>query len=197
MTEYRINLAKSLTSTPEGRKRFYYGMLIYQALCAGLMVNVIYLSSFSIIDGLRASRNKRNLVKSVTSVSEFSKSFYKNPEQAYAELALYSEDLTTLRSALAGRSYFQPVISQLFAEFPEGVALESVTASVASKKVSFGLVVPLSDEEGGDAVRKLQAAWTANEELMKRITNIRPTTGERRVVAGKPVFFVEFECLFK
>jgi hypothetical protein len=197
MTDYRINLAKSVTSTPEERKKFYNGMLIYQVVCAGLMVYVAYLSSFSIIDGLRASRHKRNLVKSVTSVSEFSKSFYKNPEQAYAELTLYSEDLTTLRSALAGRSYFQPVISQLFAEFPEGVALKSLTASVANKKVSFGLVVPLSDDEGGDPVRKLQAAWTANEELMKRIVNIRPTTGERRVMAGKPVFFVKFECLLK
>lgn len=197
MMDYRINLAKSVTSTPQERKKFYHGMLIYQVVCAGLMVYVAYLSSFSIMDGLRASRHKRNLVKSVTSVSEFSKTFYKNPELAYAELALYSEDLTTLRSALAGRSYFQPVIGQLFAEFPEGVALESLTASVAHKKVSFGLLVPLSDEEGGDAVRKLQAAWTANEELMKRIGNIQPTTGERRVVAGKPVFFVEFECLLK
>jgi hypothetical protein len=197
MTDFRINLAKSVTSTPGERKKFYNGMLIYQVVCAGLMVYVAYLSSFSIIDGLRATRNKRGLVKTVTSVSEFSKSFYKNPEQAYAELALYSEDVTTLRSALAGRSYFQPVIGQLFAEFPEGVALESLTASVATKKVSFGLVVPLSDDEGGDPVRKLQAAWTANEELMKRITNIRQPSGERRMMAGKPVFFVKFECLLK
>lgn len=197
MTDYRINLAKALTSTPAERKKFYNGMLIYQVVCAGIMVYVAYLSSFSIMDGLRASRHKRGLVESVSSVSEFSKSFYKNPEQAYAELMLYSEDLTTLRSALARRGYFQPVIGQLFSDFPAGVALESLTASAANKKVSFGLVVPLSDEEGGDPVRKLQAAWTANKELMERVASIRPTTGERRVVSGKAVFFVEFECLLK
>ena len=43
MVDYRINLAKTLTSTPEQRRKFYNGMIIYLSVCAAGLVYVAYL----------------------------------------------------------------------------------------------------------------------------------------------------------
>jgi hypothetical protein len=197
MTDYRINLAKSVASSPGERQKFYNGMLIYLALCAVAMVYVAYLTSINIIDAYQASKQSHVLVKGVSAASDFSETFYKDPGQAYRELEVYASDLEILRLALSQRSHFLPVMSQLFSGFPEDVALQGLTASADSKKISFGLVVPLSDQEKGDPVRQLQTLWNANEELMQRVQGIRPITGERRMVGGQPAFFVQFECVLK
>jgi len=197
MTDYRINLAKTMASTPEARRKFYNGMLVYLVCCALGLVYVAYLSSLNIIEGIAASRQRTVLIKTVNAVSEFNKEFYKNPNEAFQMLNSYTSDLGILQTALSERSHFLPVIGQLFADFPDDVAMQGLTASAATKKLSFGLALPLSNQEQGDPVRKLQGMWTGNEELMNRVNSIRPVTGERRVVDGKPVFFVQFECVLK
>jgi hypothetical protein len=197
MTDYRINLAKSIVSSEEERQKFYNGMLIYLVLCAAAMVYVAYLSAASFLEAHRSNKQSQALFSAVAESSEFSKTFYKNPGDAYQELEVYATDLEILHKALAERSHFLPVMSQLFSDFPEGVALQGLSASAENRKISFGLVLPLSDQTKADPVRQLQSTWSGNQELMQRVKSIRPITGERRMLGDEPVFFVQFECLLK
>ena len=197
MTDFRINLAKTMVSSSEERQKFYNGMLIYLVVCAAAMVYVAYLTSVNISEAYRANKENRMLVKTVSASSAFSKEFYKNPKKAYQNLDVYAADLEILRAALSQRSHFLPVMSQLFSDFPADVALQGLLASASSKKLSFGLVLPLSDREKGDPVRKLQASWNGNEALMQKVYSIRAITGERRMFGDTPAFFVQFECILK
>ena len=197
MTDYRINLAKTIVSSPEERQKFYNGMLIYLVLCAAAMVYTAYFSASNLQKAHRTNQQNQALVQSVSTASGFSKTFYKNPEEAYEQLNTYATDLEVLRTALAQRSHFLPVMTQLFSDFPDNVALQGLTASAVNKKISFGLVLPLSDQTKADPVRQLQTKWNGNKELMQRVQSIRPITGERRMVGDQPVFFVQFECTLK
>lgn len=197
MTDYRINLAKTVVSTPEERQKFYNRMLIYLVICAGAMVYVAYLSASNMLKAHRANKQSTALIKGATTTSGFSKTFFKNPDAAYQELEVYAVDLEILRDVFSKRSHFLPVISELFQDFPDGVTLQGLTASAVSKKLAFGLVLPLSNQEKVDPVRQLQATWNGNDDLMNRVESIRPITGERRMVGDEPVFFVQFECLLK
>lgn len=196
-TDYRINLAKSFTSTPEDRRRFYNGILIYLVLCAAAMVYVAYLTSVNLVRARQANLQRQTLERAIGSASDYGREFLQNPANAYKKLELQAADLLTLRTAFGQRTHFLPVMSGLFSGLPEDVALQDLQAVAEKKTLSFGLVVPLSDQEKGDPVRKLKSVWDGNEELMRQVHGIRPVTGERRVVNGQPVFFVQFECILK
>lgn len=191
MVDYQINLAKSVTSTPEQRRKFYNGMILYLALCAAGMVYVGYLASANMMEAYNANRQRRNMVRAVSSVSTFSKEFYKNPDKAYSELQAYTADLTVLKSAFAERTHFLPVLNQLFSDFPEDVAIESLEASAAKNSITFGLVGP------GKSVKAQQAAWRKNTKLSGLVRSIKQVKGEQRMVGGQPVYFVKFECILK
>ena len=68
MVDYRINLAKSVTSTPEQRRKFYNGMILYLSVCAAGLVYVAYTASFNIKEGYRANRQRKQMVDTVGSV---------------------------------------------------------------------------------------------------------------------------------
>lgn len=191
MVDYHINLAKSVTSTPEQRRKFYNGMILYLSLCAAGLVYVAYLASANVMEAYGANRQRRNMVKAVSSVSGFSKSFYKNPDKAYSELQLYAADLVLLKTAFAQRTHFLPVLTQLFSDFPEDVAVESLEASADRKHIVFGLVGP------GKSVKAQQLAWRQNAELNGLVRSIKQVKGEQRMVGGQPVYFVKFECVLR
>lgn len=191
MVDYRINLAKTVVSTPEQRRKFYNGMMIYLVFSAAGLVYVAYLASSNVMEAYSAGRQRRNMVKSVSTASGFSKTFYKNPEKAYDELKLYAEDLTTLKTAFAQRTHFLPVLNQLFADFPEDVAVESLEASAAGNSIVFGLV------GSGKSVKAQQLAWKQNAELKGLVRSIKQVKGEQRKVGDQLVYFVKFECVLK
>ncbi len=190
MVDYRINLAKAVVSTPKQRRKFYNGMMIYLSLCAVGLVYVAYLASSNVMEAYSASR-QRSRVKAFSSASDISKTFYKNPEKAYEELQLYAEDLALLKTAFAQRTHFLPVLNQLFADFPEDVAVENLEASAAGNRIAFGLVGP------GRSVKAQQMAWKQNSELNGLVRSIKQVKGEQRMVGGLPVYFVKFECVLK
>ncbi len=191
MVDYRINLAKAVTSTPEQRRKFYNGMILYLSLCAAGLVYVAYLASSNVMEAYSANRQRRNMVKTVSSVSVFSKAFYKNPDKAYQELERYAEDLAVLKTAFAQRIHFLPVLNHLFSNFPEDVAVESLSATVTQNSIVFGLVGP------GKSVKAQQLAWKKNTELNGLVRSIKQVSGEQRMVGGQSVYFVKFECVLK
>jgi hypothetical protein len=191
MVDYRINLAKTVTSTPEQRRKFYHGMILYLSLCAAGLVYTAYLASANIMEAYKADRQRRSLVKSVTSASDFSKTFYKDPGKAYDELKLFAQDLSLLKSAFGQRTHFLPVLNQLFAGFPEDIAVENLEASTSRNTISFGLVGP------GKSVKAQQLAWSKNAKLNESVRSIKQIQGEQRMVGGQPVYFVKFECVLK
>ncbi len=191
MVDYQINLAKTVTSTPEQRRKFYNGMILYLAVCAAGMVYVAYLASSNVMEAYSASRQRGRMVKAVTSSSDFSKTFYKDPDKAYEELKLYAADLALLKTAFAQRTHFLPVLNQLFANFPEDVAVENLEASAANNNIAFGLVGP------GKSVKAQQEAWGQNAELNGLVHSIKQVKSESKTVGGQPVYFVRFECILK
>ena len=191
MVDYRINLAKTVVSTPEQRRKFYNGMMIYLVFCAAGLVYVAYLASSNMIEAYSASHQRRQMVKAVSSASGFSKTFYKNPDKAYDELKLYAEDLVLLKTAFAQRTHFLPVLNQLFADFPEDVAMENLEASAGQNSIAFGLVGP------GKSVKAQQLAWKQNSGLNELVRSIKQVKGEQRTVGGQLVYFVKFECVLK
>ena len=80
MVDFNINLAKSMTSSPEDRVRFYNRMLIYLVTCAALLVGTAFLSSKSMVSAIKANKERKRLVESMTQVSDYGKSFFRNPE---------------------------------------------------------------------------------------------------------------------
>ena len=87
------------------------------------------------------------------------------------------------------------MIHNLFLDLPENVALLNLAGN--KTKLEFGLVMPAPSEKAGDPVKDLREAWEGNEELMRRVISIRPTTGERRTIGEESMFFVQFECVLK
>ena len=191
MVDFRINLAKTMTSTPEQRRKFYNGMILYLSICAAGMVYTGYLASANVMDAYSANRQRNNMIPAISSASTFSKTFYKNPGQAYDDLQLYAADLALLKTAFAQRTHFLPVLHQLFSDFPEEVAVESLEASSKNNRITFGLVGP------GKLVKAQQAAWKQNEALGSLVGSIKQVKGEQRMVEGQPVYFVKFECILK
>jgi hypothetical protein len=191
MVDFKINLAKAVTSTPEQRRKFYNGMLIYLALCAAGLVYTAYFTSRNIGEAFRTERQRKQVISTVSTVSGFGKKFFANPQKAYSELELYAKDMDLLKQAFGQRAGFLPVINLLFKDFPEDVAVESLEAVAARNTVSFGLVGP------SKSVRAQQAAWKKNDELGKRVRSIKQVKGELRMVQGAPVYFVKFECTLK
>lgn len=197
MVDFNINLAKSMTSAPEERRRFYNRMLIYLVVCAAALVGVAYLSSLNIMNGLRANRQSQELISAVTAVSSYGKSFYKNPAQAYKEFKAYASDLESLRGALAKRPQFLPVMSQLFNDFPKNVAMQSLSATAADNTLEFVLVAPVIDENGQDVLKKLQTKWKDNAELQARVNAVRQVTNERNMVGDTLMAYVKYKCILK
>lgn len=194
MVDYRINLAKTLASTPEQRQRFYHGMLIYLVSCAALMVLVAYLSSFNLKRFLDASKERSRIVTIATGVSGLDRSVFEKPEQVYAELETYSKQLDDLKKALAGRSHLLPIMHHLFADLPEGVELQSLITD--DKRMLFDLEIPYT-EDAEDPVRRLTQTWSSNEVLREYAVSITPLKGERRTVGGQSRFYYKFECVLK
>ncbi|QBG46121.1 hypothetical protein EGM51_01345 [Verrucomicrobia bacterium S94] len=192
--DFRINLAKDLTSTPEERVRFYHGMLIYQMICAVLLVLVAYLASLNLTTFLENKAQQREILATTEAVYGVSKSAFRNPEAAYNELDLYSRRIESLKRLLGRRIQLLPIVHNLFLELPEGVALQSLSADTA--KLSFGLVMPSPTAEN-DVVKELRAGWERNEALMQRVSSIRPLTGERRMVGDQSMVYMQFECVLE
>lgn len=193
MVDYRINLAKGLTSSAEERTRFYNGMLIYLVFCAAALVYVAYAASVNLVDYVGNKREYRRLLASISAETGVDKAAFKNIDRAYAELKSYSGQIETLKQVLGQRVQLLPVAYNLFSDLPDDVALQGLVANKA--KMDFGLTMPPASGELGDPVRKLKSAWEANEELMKRVATIRPLAGERRTMGEESIFYVKFECV--
>lgn len=197
MVDFNINLVKSMVSTPEERASFYNRMLIYLVTCAALMVGTAYLSSKHILSAARANKERNMLVATMSSMSDFGKSFFKDPEHAYVEFGNYAEDLETLRSVLEQRSQFLPVMSQLFADFPENVVLHSLTATAADNSIEFMLVAPVIDEDGNDILRMLQTRWRDNAKLWTVAKTVTAMSSEREMVGDTLMATVTYKCILK
>ncbi len=197
MVDFNINLAKSMVSSPEERMRFYNRMLIYLVICAALMVGTAYLSSKHILGATRANKERNSLIASMSAVSDFGKSFFKDPELAYEEFGYYADDLDTLRSVFETRSHFLPVMSQLFGSFPENISLQNLVASSADDSIEFELVAPVIDESGNDVLRMLQTTWRDNGELWALAKTLTPVTSEREMVGDILVASVKYKCVLK
>ncbi len=191
-TDYRINLSKTLTSSPGSRKRFYHGMLLYLALCSVGLVIAAYFAGLNAQQYLENRQERKQLLRTVSAVADLDESVFKDPDMIYSELQVSAGQVEQLKLALARRVQILPIIHNLFIDLPENVALQSLSAN--RTMLSFGLVMPPPSEEAGDPVRELKAIWESNEELGKRVASIRPVTGERRTVGSESFFYVQFEC---
>jgi hypothetical protein len=192
--DFRINLAKDLTSSEEERQKFYHGMLIYLAACAVALVLVAYLASINVKTYIDNSREHVHLLSTAAVVAGIDVTDFRNPDQIYNELDQYSQQVASLKTILRGRVQLMPIVHNLFLELPEGVELQSLAAN--KNKLAFGMTMP-PPSGTGDPVRDLRESWEKNEELMKRVNTIRPVTGERRTIGTKSVFYVQFECVVK
>lgn len=197
MVDFNVNLVKSMTSTQEERRRFYNRMLIYLVTCAALMVGVAYLGSKNIVTAVKAGNERAALIGAVTSVSDYGKEFYANPEKALEEFGNYASDLEVLRSVLEQRSQFLPVLSQLFSDFPENVALQSLNAKAADNSIEFVLVAPVIDEDGKDVLRALQAKWRDDDDLNSLAHAVTQMTSEREMAGDTLMAYVKYKCIVK
>ncbi|MDF7824476.1 hypothetical protein P4B35_10670 [Pontiellaceae bacterium B12227] len=193
--DYRINLAKGMTSAPEQRARFYNGMLIYLLICFAGLAAVGFFGSVNIRQTIKNHQQQAMLQQTVCSVSGVTEDAFLNPDETFRQLEDRAYDIAQLKRALGQRVHLLPVIHNLFTDLPSGVSLQSLSAN--KEQLAFGLVMPLSSDDAGDPVALLSAAWEKNEELMNRVVSIRPLNGERRNTESGPVFFVQFECILK
>ena len=197
MADFNINLAKIMVSTPEERQRFYNRMMIYLVICAAAMVYVAYLASLNLVETVKLNRERQALIMTASSITGYGQTFYSNPDQTYQELDLYAKDLEILRDLLLQRANFLPVLNQIFLDFPDNIALQSLRATASGKSIQFGLVAPYRDQKGESPVSTLQARWKGNKELVNRTAVLRQLTSERRLVGDMAAVFVKFECVLK
>lgn len=192
MVDYRINLAKTVVSTPEQRRKFYNGMILYLALCAAGLVYVAYLASANMLDARRANKERQSTIEAVSAATYVGKSFFKNPDQAYEELLLYAADLELLTSAFSQRTHFLPVLSQLFTDFPEDVRVEALEASAENNSINYALVGPL------ESVKKQQSSWKQNDELKGLVSSIKQVKSKQYDEVGdQALYLFQFECILK
>lgn len=193
--DFQINLAKDLTSSPEERIKFYNGMLIYLVSSAAILVTVAYFTSMNLMSFIENKSEQKQLRTTAVAVSDINMDDFKNPEDAYLELKAHSIRLSRLKQQLGTRVQLLPVIHNLLIDLPQGVGIESLAAN--RSKLTFGMTMPEGTGELGDPVRDLTETWEKNEELMERVSSIRPITGERRTVGKESIFYVQFECILK
>jgi len=191
MVDYHINLAREMVSTTEQRKRFYRGMLIYLTVCALVLAGAAWFSARNVKEAFRNRRECEHLLANASMVEGVDAEAFSNPDQIYEELQFRATEIARLKQALERQVRLLPVIHNLFAELPEGVALQSLSADQG--KMAFGLLMPPSGKVA-DPVRDLKNLWKKNEALLTRVSSIRPVTGERRMVGTNSIFFVQFEC---
>ncbi|MBN2161376.1 MAG: hypothetical protein JXR25_00315 [Pontiellaceae bacterium] len=193
MTDYTINLARSLTASPEERRRFYRGMMVYLSVCGLGLTIAAYFLAVNLSVWWNARQDRERMLSTAVAVSGLSRMDFDQPEDQYLMLKKPSSQVESLEQLLKKRVQLVPVVYNLFAEMPEGVVLQSLVAN--KEKMAFGLVLPQSTaSESGDPVRSLSTVWEKNDELMRRVKTIRPVTGERRTSGSNSVFFVQFEC---
>ena len=196
MSDFNINLAKGVASSPAARARFYWGMIVYLCVCAlglGLAAYFLVVNLCSYID---TSRQKRAIVFRAIADTELTRRDFDRPDTQYQKLSEPSAKLKELKMLLEQRVQLMPVVHNLFAELPTGVVLQSLSAN--QEKMLFGLVLPDSSVlDADDPVRSLSGKWEANDELMERVKSIRPVTAERRSTGSSSVFYVQFECVLK
>ena len=197
MADFNINLAKTMVSSPEERQRFYNRMLIYLVICAAALVYVAYLASLNLVKVVQSNRERQARIMTTSSVTGYGKAFYKNPDQTYQELDDYAKDLETLRELLSLRVHFLPVLNQLFVDFPDDIALQSLTANSTTKTIGFALVAPYRDQRDENPVSTLKTQWKSSDEILNRTTGVRQVTSERRVVGDMAAVFVKFECVLR
>ncbi len=197
MVDFNINLAKSMTSTPEERMRFYNRMLIYLVVCAAMLVGVSYLASKNLAVALTARKERKQLIRNMASASEYGKAFFNDPGHAFGELESYEADLDVLRGALEQRSQFLPVLSQLFNGFPDNVILRNLVANAGDKSIEFMLEAPVIDEKGNDVLRALQEKWRSNEQLRTHANTVTQLTSEREMVGDTLMAYTKYKCVLK
>lgn len=188
--DFNINLARNLVSQPERRVRFYHAMLVYLVLCGALMVWVARFSVMNVLAYLDNWQQRSQIEKNTLMATGLDESVFRNPELLSVSLENEAERLASLEAALRQRIQLLPIMYNLFLEMPADVRLQSFVAG--REGIKFGLVM----DESGDAVRTLRASWEANEDISKRMANIRPLTGERRTVGTNAFYYVQFEGTF-
>lgn len=190
--DYRINLAKEMTSSVGERNRFYSGMLIYLIASAIALILVTYLGNRNMTCYVDNTREYNQLLGKSSEAFGLDVSAFRNAENIYTELEAYSVKIQELKNVLGQRVPLLPVVHNLFIELPAGVTVQSLSAH--KSLLSFGLIMPPPSKEV-DPVRNLRASWEANKELMRSVATIRPVTGERRTIENQSVFYVQFECV--
>jgi len=191
MVNYQINLAKSVTSTLEERTKVYHGMITYLFACAVGLVYVTFLAASNMMDAYNSGRTRKEMIESYSAASSFSETFCKNPEKAYNDLKLYAADLALLQTAFSQRTHFLPVLTQLFFQFPNDVAVRNLEAYADQKNITFELIGPV------ESVKEQQARWSQNKKLNQLVLNIKQVKSGQYEVNGLSVPFVKFECILK
>lgn len=198
MVDYKINLAKSITSTAEQRRTFYNGMLFYLVFCAAGLVYVAYLTSGNVSQAYQDITHRRMLQRSLASSTGVGKEFFRSPEVAFENLSRYSSEIEMLKLALSERVALLPVMDSIISEVPSGVALQSMSGSSTKRIVTFVLTTPAKDGSSTSWVRRMQAVWLQNKDLMNRIEgNIKEVKRDRGSLGGQSVYYIQFECTLK
>ena len=193
MVDYRINLAKTLTSSPEKRLKFYNGMLIYLVTCAAIMVLVAYFSSINIKRFVDLRVERKQIEEASSALTGLDDTAFRRPELVVNEIKSLSDQIASLRNALGQRVHLLPIIHNLVLDLPKGVIFHGIVAT--DRKMVFDLAMPPPSEDEADPVRKLTRTWENNEFLKNNVESIRPVKGERRTVGGTSIFHYQFECI--
>ena len=193
--DFKINLAKDLCSSAEQRERFHRTMVLYVIFCGLALIVSAYYSSINFTQYVINRQERSKLMMTTLAISGLDGSAFKNPTKTYDEVQKYSDELATLRLALGQRTQLLPVLHHLFKDLPDDVVLQNL--STGKGKLVFGLNMPPATEGANDSVRELKAIWERNEEIMKRVSSIRPVKGQRRTIGENSVFNVQFECVLK
>lgn len=188
---FRINLIRGSIAPRATRRRIFWGMLLYLALCGGILAGVANHATRR----LMAISTQRAQIAAMA--AEFRRDHPGQTDMArYAarlkdEAAAYANKLEIIGGIRSRRMDVARVLLALAKPLPGNVDLANLRLDGRKRSLDFELAFPVKGAGGVDA-GPLIDAWNQNAAIMENVGRIGSVRSRRQTVQGNPVEMLEF-----
>ena len=193
MPEFAINLIKNRVMPLHKRRRLFWGMMLYLALCAASLATILWMAARALV---RAARHRDDMA---LIVQEFRES---HPGQD--DILLYAESLMDRGGQLAGvlevvkenirsRADLAKILAGITGALPEDIQLVDFSLDGAKQMVTFDLAAQIvSEADHLTDAGELVGLWNHDARLASQLQQIQSVASNRRSIDGKSVFVLRF-----
>ena len=194
MPEISMNLIRDRIPPPRRRRRMFWGMIAYLAICALALAAISYQTGRQLV----ASARERSDIQRYE--AEFRRT---NPEDndilAYCERLNRRGDQTaalmeTVQEKVVTRADVAVMLVGIAADLSAEIRLLDFALDSESQSVNFKLAAPILSSSGRlTEAGEWVALWNQNPELTAELNRIQSVESTRTTFEGQPIFALRYE----